>query len=532
MSDIKRLAAIDIGSNSVRLMVAEARSGGDYRVLDDHKETTRLAHGLSSTGLLTQEAIAHTLAALKRMKTIVDGYGVERLEVIATSAVREADNGPEFSRRVKEQLGLTVEVIPTAEEGRLSFLSAARQFDLSDANAVLVDLGGGSAELVFAAKGIIEEIHSLPIGAVRMTEAFLINDPPTKTDLQQLKKHLDNALRDTVGEPDFTPHVMIGAGGTFTALANISVRQKRLNRQNIAGYEMNRSEVRHLLEFLGHMPLATRRNVAGLNPDRADIIFAGLFVIERLMKWLNVNRLLIHDRGVRDGLLLKMIDEAFGRKPGQEEKLDPLTSVIQFGEACGFERQHAQQVAKLAGHLFDQLQQPLQLPLQERLLLVAAAWLHEVGYLINFEKHHHHSYHLILHGNLIGLSARQRELVANIARYHRKALPKKKHDNFTRLSPDEQTTVARLSALLRLADGLDRTHTQNIKGLTCQCYADTVRLIVTADAFPEVDLWGAEQKGVKLFQKVFDRELEFVWQPTRAADHSIATMNGTARTPK
>jgi exopolyphosphatase / guanosine-5'-triphosphate,3'-diphosphate pyrophosphatase len=528
VSDLKRLAAIDIGSNSVRLMVAEARAGGDYRILDDHKETTRLAHGLSSTGLLTAEAIAHSLAALRRMKTIVDGYGVERLEVIATSAVREAHNGPEFIRLVKEQLGLTVEIIPTTEEGRLSFLSAARQFDLSDANAVLVDLGGGSAELVFAAKGIIEEIHSLPIGAVRMTEAFLTHDPPTKGDLQQFRKHLDSALRETAGEPDFTPHLMVGAGGTFTALANISMRQKKLSTQNVAGYEMNRGEVRHILEHLGHMPLEARRNVAGLNPDRADIIFAGLFVIERLMKWLNVNRLLIHDRGVRDGLLLKMIDEAFGRQPGQEEKQDPLTSVVQFGEACGFEKLHAQQVAKLAGQLFDQLQQPLQLPPQERLLLVAAAWLHEVGYLINFEKHHHHSYHLILHGNLIGLSARQRELVANIARYHRKALPKKKHDNFTRLSPDEQATVERLSALLRLADGLDRTHTQNIKGLTCQCYADTVRLIVTADTFPEVDLWGAEQKGVKLFQKVFDRELEFVWQPTRAADHGIATLNGTA----
>ena len=526
MSETKRLAAIDIGSNSIRLMVAEARAAGDYRVLDDHKETTRLAHGLSTTGLLAPEAMAHSLAALKRMKTIVDGYGVERLEVIATSAVREAKNGLEFTRLIQNQLGLLIQTIPTAEEGRLSFLSAAKQFDLRDSNAVLVDLGGGSAELVFAAKGIIEEIHSLPVGAVRLSEACIRHDPPTRADFQLMKTHCHDAFMEEVGEPEFIPHVMIGAGGTFTALANISMKQKRLGTQSLAGYEMNRSEVRHILEYLGHIPLSARRNVAGLNPDRADIIVAGLYVIERLMKWLNVNRLLIHDRGIRDGLLLRMIDDAFGTNTAQEEKQDPIQAVIQFGDACGFERYHAQQVAKLAGQLFDQLQEPLQLPPSERLLLVAAAWLHEVGYLINFAKHHHHSYHLIMHGNLTGLSPQQRELVANIARYHRKSLPKKKHDHYAKLTLDEQHTVLRLSALLRLADGLDRTHTQNIKALTCQSYQDTIRVIVTADTLPEVDLWGAEQKGSKLFEKVFNRKVEFIWQPTRAADEGIATTNG------
>lgn len=507
----KRLAAIDIGSNSVRLMVADAAADGSYRVLDDHKETTRLAHGLAREGLLTREAMYHTLDALKRMKAIVEGYQVDRLAVIATSAVREAANGGEFVELVRQQLGLEVRVIPPGEEGELSYRSAEAHFDLRNQETLLVDLGGGSAELVFAGKGIIEEIYSLPVGAVRMTEACIKDDPPSRADYRAIKRKLKKALADSLGDLTYFPQLMIGAGGTFTALASIALRSRGKGQTGVGGFEMNRAEVRGILDRLRHMTLAERRNVPGLNPDRADIIVAGLIVIERLMKWLRINRLLIHDKGVRDGLVRKLIDEAFGMPAAAEEKIDVQQVLHQFGAACGYDPKHAHQVARLAGQLFEQLQEPLKLPPGERQLLEAAALLHEVGAMINYQKHHQHSYHLISHGNLRGFAPQQREVIANIARYHRKAPPKLKHAPFAKLSPGEQATVRRMSALLRVADGLDRTHTQRVQAVECENGGEVIRITAVSPSSPDVDLWGAEQKG-KLFENVFKKKLAFQWR--------------------
>jgi exopolyphosphatase/guanosine-5'-triphosphate,3'-diphosphate pyrophosphatase len=507
----QRLAAIDIGSNSIRLLVAEVAPDGNYRVLDDEKQTTRLAHGLARTAQLSEEAIQLSLEALGRMKAIAEGYGARRLEIIATSAVREAENRQHFLDLARQRLGLEIEVIPGSEEGELSFASAAHHFDLKGLDVAVMDLGGGSAELIFAARGVVEEIRTLPLGAVRVTESVIRSDPLTDADYKRLKKYIRKWFDKIVGKPTFRPNVLIGAGGTFTALANISMRQRGQVYNSVGGYEMNRGEVRHLFEYLRTMPLSARRGLPGLHSDRADIIVAGVGVIDRLMKYLHVNRLLISDQGVRDGLLLRMISRLLKRPPGEEDS-DVLAGVRQFAAACAFEQKHSQHVARLALQLFDQLQGPLHLPSSERLILEAAALLHEIGYLINYEKHHQHSYHLIMHGNLRGLSPQQRELVGNVARYHRRSGPKRKHENFARLQPADRETVKRLSALLRLADGLDRTHRQQIRDVRCEWQGGRLVLNATADQRPDVDFWGARQKG-KLFEKVFGVEIQFEWHP-------------------
>ncbi|MBY0528220.1 MAG: Ppx/GppA family phosphatase [Gemmataceae bacterium] len=508
----KRLAAIDMGSNSIRLLVTEVAPDGSYRVLDDEKQTTRLALGLAQSGVLSDASMRKSLEALGRMKTIAEGYGVERLEAIATSAVREAGNGVAFLKQIRTQLKLDVEVISPSEEGQLSFASVARHFDLKSRNAVAVDLGGGSAEIVLVANGVVEEIYSLPLGAVRLTDSFLPSDPCTDREQARLKRHIHKCFAQAIGKAEFVPHVMIGAGGTFTALANISMRRRNQAYPGVGGYDMNRAEVRHILDNLKDLPLRGRREVPGLNADRADIIVAGVTVIERLMKLFRVNRLLIHDQGVRDGLMLRMIGRTLRRKPhAAEEDGNSLEGVRQFATACAVEQIHAEHVARLALQLFEQLQGPLRLGRGDALVLEAAALLHEVGNLINYERHHHHSYHLIMHGNLRGLSPHQRELVANVARYHRRAGPKLKHENFASLSAADQQTVLHLSAILRVADGLDRTHMQRVERLECQCRADRVVIEVRAKRAPDVDLWGAQQKG-KLFEKVFGRKLKFAWQ--------------------
>jgi exopolyphosphatase / guanosine-5'-triphosphate,3'-diphosphate pyrophosphatase len=232
------------------------------------------------------------------------------------------------------------------------------------------------------------------------------------------------------------------------------------------------------------------------------------------MKRFHVNRLLIHDQGVRDGLMLRTIGQTLRRKPAPAEETNSLDGVRQFAAACAVETQHSEHVAMLARQLFGQLQGPLHLDPGEVLILEAAALLHEVGNLINYEKHHQHSYHLILHGNLRGLSPRQRELIANVARYHRRSGPKKKHENFARLAPADRETVRRLSAILRVADGLDRTHMQRVQQVRCVCGPGRVRVRVRATSVPDVDFWGAQQKG-KLFEQVFGLKLRFEWLPVQ-----------------
>jgi exopolyphosphatase/guanosine-5'-triphosphate,3'-diphosphate pyrophosphatase len=309
---------------------------------------------------------------------------------------------------------------------------------------------------------------------------------------------------------------MIGAGGTFLALANISMRRRGKTFSTVGGYELDRSEVRHILEYLRHLPLRDRKGVPGLNADRADIIVAGITVIERLMKHLEVNRLRINDQGVRDGLLQRMIAQAFHKEANGNGESDPLAGVRQFAAACALDQKHPEHVTGLARQLFDQLQKPLGLPAEERNILEAAALLHEVGYLINYEKHHLHSLHMILHGNIRGLAPRQRELIANVARYHRRATPKRKHENYSRLLPSERETVRRLAAILRLADGFDRTHTQTVKQVRCDWEDGRLVLTALADSDPEVDLWSVEEKG-RYFEKVFGAPLHIRWEPLAPA---------------
>jgi exopolyphosphatase/guanosine-5'-triphosphate,3'-diphosphate pyrophosphatase len=509
----KRLAAIDVGSNSIRLLVTEVGPDGSYRILDDEKQTTRLARGLAETGRLGKESMRQSLEALQRMRTIALGFGAERLEVIGTSALREADNRGEFLKLVHDELGISIEVISGTEEAQLSYTSIARHFDLKATNAVAVDLGGGSAELILIANGVVEELYSLPVGAVRLTDSFMHSDPCVDQEFRRLTRHVRKQFRQTVGRVRFVPHVMIGAGGTFMALANMSMRRRGTMYPSVGGYEMNRAEVRHILDNLKDLSLRNRREVPGLHADRADIIIAGLAVIERLMKLFHVNRLQIHDQGVRDGLMLRTIGQTLRLKAAPaEDGADALDGVRQFAAACAVESSHSEHVARLASQLFAQLHGPLQLDPADALILEAAALLHEVGNLINYEKHHQHSYHLILHGNLRGLSPRQRELVANVARYHRRSGPKKKHENFARLAAADRQTVCRLSAILRVADGLDRTHMQRVQQVRCACGPGRVRIRIRASSVPDVDLWGAQQKG-KLFEKVFGVKLRFEWQP-------------------
>lgn len=285
---------------------------------------------------------------------------------------------------------------------------------------------------------------------------------------------------------------------------------KGQSRLPVTGCQVTRAELRHLIDRLRKMPLKLRREVAGLNPDRADIIVPGLAVIDCIMRRFKVNVLQVHAFGVRDGLLLSMIEELQG-SDAPEILADDIAQMERFAAACGVELSHARQVAKISGEIYAGLQEFFDLEPSDKRLLEAAARLQDVGYLINYESHHKHSYHLILHSHIEGFRPEELEIIANVARYHRGSEPKRKHDNFRRLSPENQLRVLRMAAVLRLAGGLDRSHNQTIEKVEIRSHNDLLEMVVFALEYPETDLWAARRR-TGMFEKVFDSELSIEWE--------------------
>ncbi len=505
-----RLAAIDIGSNSVRLIVAEAVRGGNYRILDEEREPTRLGRSVGRDGNLDAESMEQTLAALNTFQQIAAGFQAESLRVIATCAIREAGNGPDFCQRIREEVGLEVEVISGEQEGRYAFSSVQHAFDLSGKNVIVADIGGGSTEIVFSTGEMIEEIYSTPLGAVRLTERFAANG---ETDIAEMFPKLESDIADCLKrmttKPPFAPHFMVGCGGTFTTLADLLMASQRGSDKEVAGFRASHADVRHLLDRLRKMPVRGRRSLPGMTPDRADIIVAGIAIIDAMMKRFRVNTLIVHSRGVRDGLLREMI-RASGDSEGSTVEAR-VAAVDRFADACSGEAEHGRQVAFLAGRIFADLQQRFSMPEGDRELLEMAARLQDVGYVISYEQHHKHSYHLIRNSQLPGVRQHDLELIANVARYHRGASPKKKHDSFRRLSSGEKERVRRLAAILRLAGGLDRSRSQQVRDVRAVIEDDRVTLVTMAVEEPQVDIWGAERRR-QLFEQVFGMPVTIGWE--------------------
>lgn len=501
----QRIAAIDIGSNSVRLVVAQVEASGSYRVLDEERENTRLASEIDETGRLCDDAVEASFVALRNFLSIAQGYDVKQVRAIATSAVRDAANGPDFCQRAEEELGLRVEVISAQEEARLAYLSVARAFDVTDRPISVADIGGGSTEIVFASGGLIDEVFATRLGAVRIAEKCGLIEAASEKRIAEAEAFVDKQLKKQVGKLPFVPSVLFGTGGTFTAMAAVLMARTGESETPTRGYRVARAEVRHLMLDLAKLSIDKRRKVPGLNPRRADIIVAGLLVIDRILRYLQVNTVQVHTRGVRDGLLLTMVRQSPERIVSQAERWAGLE---RFAKSCGVDVIHARQAARIAGLLLDQLAVPLGIDPHDRQLIEAAAMLANVGYLINFDQHHKHSFHLILNSELIGFERRDLLLVANIARYHRGASPKKKHKGYAELNDEDRVRVAKMAAILRLALALDRTHQQQVQDLRCRVVDDRVEVTVKASGDAEVDLWAARRK-VDLFEKVFKKQVFF-----------------------
>lgn len=511
-----RLGAIDVGTNTIRLIVAEAQPDGTYRILDEDREMVRLGEKLDRTGRLSDQAIERAMAAIGKMKAIADGFGVTELRAIATSAVREAANGPAFRREVMRRHKVQIDVISGEEEAELAFRSAARHFNLEGRSTAVVDIGGGSVEVILSAGTAVDHVYSLPLGAVRVTERLVRSDPLKEKHWKRMRKEINRGIRAAISRPSHRAEIMVGSGGSFTALAHMSKWQREGRHGSVQGYVLTPAEVIHLLDRLREAPIEVRRQIPGLSPDRADIILAGATVIARLAKRLGTQQILVNEGGIRDGLLLAMIAELPGRSAVTQlpQAGDRMEWVRLFARKCRSNERHCEHVAQLALQIFDGLRTRYGLPDAGRDILQAAALLHDIGYLISHSRHHKHTYHLIMHGDLSAFPPHEVELIANVARYHRRAFPRKSHQNLQHVPREDRRLISRLSGILRVADGLDRTHSQAVTGVRIRGLRDRLRLDLEARTDPEVERSDADRKS-DLFQKAFHTELELVWRQSQ-----------------
>jgi exopolyphosphatase/guanosine-5'-triphosphate,3'-diphosphate pyrophosphatase len=491
----RRVAAIDIGSNSIRQIVADVSPEGAIQVVDEMKAAPRLAAGLTSTGALSESSIQSAREAIDRMATLARQLGAERIDAVATSAVREASNAHEFVSMIQRATGLRVRVVDGDEEARLSFRSAVAHFDLGVGRTVVADIGGGSLELALSAEGVVERLNSLPFGAIRLTEEYLA-DGPTPKRLRKLRRDVAEGIRETIPLRDWRGAQLIGSGGTFTNLAGMHLaRQGILTARSVHAARIARVDLEHILNMLAEITPEERRAVPGLNPERADIIVAGLAVAAEVLRRVEAREIVVSRYGIREGLLLEAARVTpTVADPGEAR----ARSVGDFALRCHVEQPHSSHVQRLALLLFDALGERLGCTKGDRDALSDAALLHDAGYHISYERHHKHSYHLILHADLLGMPPSEQVVIANVARYHRGGPPKKKHRNYGALDKVLRGRIKRLSSLLRIADGFDRGHVSAVADLKTRWMQRAIRITpvpATQRTSMRLEMWGANRKS-------------------------------------
>ena len=520
-----RLSAIDIGSNSIRQTIADVSPSGIIRVVDEMKAAPRLGAGLSKRGSIGEIAIQNALSTLSRMATLANQLGVKRTEVVATSAVREASNGDQFLRLVRSETGLKIKILRGEDEARLAFRSALAHFDLAVGRAVVMDIGGGSLELALSADGLVDRLISLPLGAIRTTERYL-GDGRKKKGMRKLRKNVREELRNHLSARHWHSARIICSGGTFTTLASIYLARIGMeSAKTVHGTVIPLFELEHIVDMLHNMSPEERQAVPGLSAARSDIIVGGLAVAAEVAARVEAKELVVSGYGIREGILLESAQVAPApADPGEARE----RSVRELAERSHYEEMHSKHVQMLALQLFDSIGQRLGCTPDDRRILSDAALLHDIGYHISYDKHNKHSYHLIEHAELLGVTPAEQIIVANVARYHRGAEPKKKHVNFGGLDKPMRETIRRLAAILRVADGYDRGHASAVAEVRVRWMERALRLTAVParpNAVLRLELWGAARKS-QLLSEVAGVPVEIV-----APDGSVMTYDddvGTA----
>jgi exopolyphosphatase/guanosine-5'-triphosphate,3'-diphosphate pyrophosphatase len=518
-----KLAAIDIGSNSIKLVVVDAAASDSFAVLAREKEPVRLGHNTLREGHLSEDAIERATDCIKRFRSIAEARGSEQVFAIATASVREASNAAEFIREVEAQTGVRVEVLSGVEEARLIGIAAAQGCAARGASLINIDIGGGSTEISLVKEGVPEELFSVKLGAVGLTESYLASDPIKAKELRALRDAVRAALERPSRELRGArwQHAT-GTSGTILAIGeSLRLRAQRdaeaEQGAQPAGAEIVLSRLERFNRRVAELSLSERKDLPAISSQRAEIVVAGGQILEGAMRALSINLLRSCDFALREGAIIDRLRamEAEARPPVPDIIDQRLRGVHAVGRRFGYEEAHAHQVTKFAEIIFDSLADSENLTRHQRTLLSAASLLHDVGYHIAHDSHHKHTLYLIKNSELTGFSEAEREVIANIARYHRGAPPKERHTDYAALKQPDRETVCRLSAILRVADALDRSHDSRVRDIRCARDGQSVHIQLCAAEDCDKEILAADQKR-DMFEEAFKCSLTFGHRATAA----------------
>ena len=499
----QRVAIIDLGSNTARLVVMSAVPGYAYHLDDEIREVVRLREGMTAQGL-SDTAVARALFTLRLFKRFCDSSKVDLIIPTATSAVREAQNGPRFVEQVERDIGLSLRVLDGEREAYYGVLGVLNEVPLN--NGYVVDIGGGSAQVSEVRDRRFKQGQAFPLGALALTERFVSNpDAPIKpAELTAVRAEIQTHLNTLAWlNPLSGEQMLVGLGGTLRNLASMAAARQQYPLNTLHGFRLTRAHLDESIELLATQPLRKRQKFAGLSSDRADIILPGALVIQAIMACVGAETVTISVNGLREGLFLEHFWQHLAYPVVDNVR---RYGVLNMARTYRYDKRHASHVRFLAGRLFNQLAILCGYGPAERELLEAAALLHDIGTVISYYDHHKHSQTLITNSGLPGFTPREVSLIALLTRYHRKGTPTIAGYE-TILDDNDEALLLRLSAILRLAEFLERGRNATVDDITVLIDDASLRLMLIADEYPAVEMWEAERNALDLMTLAFGRQV-------------------------
>ncbi len=506
----KRIAAIDLGTNSFHAIIVDVHSDGRYTSVDALKEMVTL--GSNGVGKkMSRSDIKRGLDALRKIKTLCNHRNVEKIIAFATSAIREAPNGGDFVQLVIDELGFKIQPIPGYKEAELIGHAVMHGLSLDVKPALVMDIGGGSTEFVILNNEELFYMVSRKIGVSRMSSDYVKEDPIAKNEIEAITKHYKKELNMLAGQIDIhKPDVLIGSSGTMQNIASMIAHHKGLSLNiTLNEFEYSSEDFHGFYKEFIKLNRKKRIQTPGLDEKRVDFILPGLVLVKFVLEKFEIKRIKTSVQAMREGIIIEYIkSNVKGLKmldayPGTRER-----SVHELLKKYNWPKKHSRHVASIAVKLFDDLYTYHKLDRNNRELLEYAALMHDIGYHISNKKHHKHSLYIILNSNLKGFTQDEIEIMGHVARYHRRSTPKNRHELFNALTEEQKSRIVHLSAILRLADGLDRSHYQNVISFDTHD-KDKLRISIVTMSEPELEIWGAMRKR-EMVEKMVGKPIEVV----------------------